>query len=30
MAELKTKKNEASVQKFLNTIKDGQVRNDCE
>ena len=30
MAELKTKKNEASVQKFLSTIKDGQVRNDCE
>ncbi len=30
MAELKTKKNEASVEKFLNTVKDEQVRSDCE
>lgn len=29
MAELKTKKNEASVEKFLNAIKDGQTRKDC-
>lgn len=29
MAELKTKKTEASVEKFLNQIKDEQTRNDC-
>jgi hypothetical protein len=29
MAELKTKKNEASVESFLNTIKNGEVRQDC-
>lgn len=29
MAELKTKKNEASVEKFLNAIKDEQTRADC-
>lgn len=29
MAELKTKKNEASVEGFLNTIKDEEVRKDC-
>lgn len=29
MAELKTKKTEASVDTFLNGVKDEQVRNDC-
>jgi hypothetical protein len=29
MAELKTKRNEASVDNFLNAIKDEQVRQDC-
>ncbi|HKQ72275.1 MAG TPA: DUF1801 domain-containing protein [Blastocatellia bacterium] len=29
MAELKTKRNEASVDEFLNAIKDEQVREDC-
>lgn len=29
MAELKTKKNDASVEDFLNTIKDEQIRTDC-
>jgi hypothetical protein len=29
MAELKTKKTEASVEDFLNTIKDEQTRQDC-
>ncbi|MBI3150795.1 MAG: DUF1801 domain-containing protein [Chloroflexi bacterium] len=29
MAELKTKQTEASVEDFLNTIKDEQTRNDC-
>ncbi len=29
MAELKTKVNKASVQKFLSTIKDAGKRNDC-
>src|SRR5215475_13348422 len=29
MAELKTKRNEASVDDFLNAIKDEQVREDC-
>ncbi|MFN8412561.1 MAG: DUF1801 domain-containing protein [Anaerolineales bacterium] len=29
MAELKTKKTEASVDDFLNALKDEQVRNDC-
>jgi hypothetical protein len=29
MAELKTKKTEASVEDFLNGIKDEQVRGDC-
>ncbi len=29
MAELKTKVNKASVEKFLNSIKDEQKRNDC-
>lgn len=28
-AELKTKKNETSVEGFLNTITDKEVRNDC-
>lgn len=30
MAEIKTKVNTASVQKFLKTIKDPQKREDCE
>ena len=29
MAELKTKVNNASVSKFINTIKDEQIRADC-
>jgi hypothetical protein len=29
MAELKTKRNDASVDDFLNAIKDEQVRQDC-
>jgi hypothetical protein len=29
MAELKTKRNDASVDDFLNAIKDEQVRTDC-
>jgi hypothetical protein len=29
MAELKTKKTEASVEAFLNTIKDEDIRRDC-
>ena len=29
MAELKTKLNKASVEKFLSTIKDEQKREDC-
>jgi Domain of unknown function (DU1801) len=29
MAELKTKRNDASVGDFLDAIKDEQVRNDC-
>ena len=29
MAELKTKVNKASVEKFLRTVKDEQKRNDC-
>ena len=29
MAKLKTKKTEASVEDFLNTIKDEQTRQDC-
>jgi len=29
MAELKTKKTEASVEKFLKTVKDEQTRRDC-
>jgi hypothetical protein len=29
MAELKTKKTEKSVEKFLNTVKDEATRNDC-
>jgi len=29
MAELKTKRNDASVDDFLNAIKDEQVRKDC-
>lgn len=29
MAELKTKKTEASVEDFLNGVKDEQVRDDC-
>ena len=29
MAELKTKKTEASVEDFLNTIRDKDVRQDC-
>ena len=29
MAELKTKKNDASVEDFLNGINDDQVRKDC-
>ena len=28
-ADVKTKKNEASVESFLNTIKDEEVRRDC-
>lgn len=28
-AELKTKVNDASVEKFLNTVKDEQARTDC-
>ena len=28
-AEVKTKKNEASVEGFLNTIQDDEIRNDC-
>mgnify|MGYP000875052800 FL=1 len=28
-AELKTKKNEASVQDFIETVQDEQVRTDC-
>jgi hypothetical protein len=28
-AEVKTKKNEASVEGFLNTIKDEEIRKDC-
>lgn len=28
-AEVKTKKNEASVEGFLNTIQDEEIRNDC-
>lgn len=28
-AEVKTKKNEASVQGFLNTIQNDEIRNDC-
>ena len=28
-ADVKTKKNEASVEGFLNTIKDEETRNDC-
>ncbi|MCR4318582.1 MAG: DUF1801 domain-containing protein [Planctomycetes bacterium] len=30
MAELKTKKNDASVEKYIASIKDEQRRNDCE
>jgi uncharacterized protein DUF1801 len=30
MAELKTKRNDASVDDFLNAIKDEQVRKDCQ
>jgi len=30
MAELKTKRNDASVDDFLNSIKDEQVRKDCQ
>jgi hypothetical protein len=30
MAELKTKRNESSVDDFLNAIKDEQVRKDCQ
>jgi hypothetical protein len=29
MADIKTKRNDASVDDFLNAIKDEQVRNDC-
>ena len=29
MAEIKTKRNDASVDDFLNAIKDEEVRNDC-
>lgn len=29
MAELKTKKTEASVEDFLNKIKDEDIRRDC-
>jgi hypothetical protein len=29
MAELKTKLNKASVDKFIKSIKDEQVRDDC-
>ncbi len=29
MAELKTKKTESSVEGFLNTVKDEEVRKDC-
>jgi hypothetical protein len=29
MAELKTKKNEASVESFLNAVKNEEVRQDC-
>ena len=29
MAELKTKVNKASVDKFINSIKDERVRDDC-
>ena len=29
MAEVKTKKNETSVEGFLNTIKDEEIRKDC-
>ena len=29
MAELKTKKNETSVESFLNTVKNEEVRQDC-
>ena len=29
MAELKTKLNDASVDDFLNTVKDEQAREDC-
>ena len=29
MAEIKTKRNDASVDDFLNAIKDDEVRNDC-
>jgi hypothetical protein len=29
MSELKTKQNKASVEKFLNAIKDEQTRRDC-
>jgi hypothetical protein len=29
MAELKTKRNDASVDDFLDSIKDEQVRKDC-
>lgn len=29
MAELKTKQTEASVEDFLNTIKDEEIRRDC-
>ena len=28
-AEVKTKKNDASVEGFLNTIPDGEIRKDC-
>jgi len=29
MAELKTKVNDASVEKFINSVKDEEKRNDC-
>lgn len=29
MAELKTKVNDASVEKFINTVKDEETRKDC-
>jgi len=29
MAELKTKVNDAPVEKFISSVKDGEIRKDC-